>query len=62
MTARKSLPVLPERSLGGRMSALELLASPITRDNQWTCRLCGCVSVVASLARQCEQRDLEVLS
>lgn len=32
---------------------------PITPANQWTCRVCGRVWVVADLARLCEQRDLQ---
>jgi hypothetical protein len=32
---------------------------PLTRDNQWTCRMCGKDHVVAQLARDCEDRDLE---
>ena len=37
------------------------LLPPLTRANQWTCRICGKGWVVPELARDCERKDGELL-
>ena len=37
------------------------LLPPLTRENQWVCRICLTPWVVPALARYCEQKDQEML-